>query len=233
LGRYIGRATNNQAEYRALILGLEETLAIGGKEVVVFTDSQLIERQIKGQYRVKDKVLTQYHSRACNLLESFRSYRLQSIPRMENLEADRLASRAAKERKNSEVRRQESEVRMKKDRARVFQDLIVWQKAHQFVLSVYRITEGFPQSELYGLTSQFRRAAVSVPANIAEGFRRTGKSDKYRFMNIAQGSLEECRYHLILAKDLGYVDSSDLMPQLEEVSKLLDAYSKCIVTPDS
>jgi len=101
LGRYIGRATNNQAEYRALILGLEETLAIGGKDVVIFTDSQLMERQIKGQYRVKDKVLAQYHSRACNLLESFRSYRLQSIPRMENLEADRLASRAAKERRDS------------------------------------------------------------------------------------------------------------------------------------
>jgi len=101
LGRYIGRATNNQAEYRAFILGLEETLAIGGKDVVIFTDSQLMERQIKGQYRVKDKVLAQYHSRACNLLESFRSYRLQSIPRMENLEADRLASRAAKERRDS------------------------------------------------------------------------------------------------------------------------------------
>lgn len=106
LGRYIGRATNNQAEYRALILGLEETLAMGGRDVVVFTDSQLMERQVKGQYRVKDKVLVQYHSRACNLLESFRSYRLQSIPRIENLEADRLASRAAKERKNSGDRSQ-------------------------------------------------------------------------------------------------------------------------------
>jgi four helix bundle protein len=65
--------------------------------------------------------------------------------------------------------------------ARTFQDLIVWQKAHQFVLSVYRLTEGFPRREIYGLTSQLRRAAISVPANIAEGFRKRGKADKARF----------------------------------------------------
>ncbi len=122
---------------------------------------------------------------------------------------------------------------MQRERARTFQDLIVWQKAHQFVLSIYRITESFPKREVYGLTSQFRRAAVSITANIAEGFRKIGKSDKHRFMNIAQGSVEECRYYPILAKDLGYIDTSALMPQLEEVSKLLDAYSRSIVTPDS
>jgi four helix bundle protein len=122
---------------------------------------------------------------------------------------------------------------MKREPARTFQDLIVWQKAHDFVLSVYRTTEVFPKKEIYGLTSQFRRAAVSIPANIAEGFRKTGKPDKCRFMNIAQGSLEECRYYLLLARDLGYIDNSDLMSQLEEVSKLLDAYAKAILTPDS
>jgi four helix bundle protein len=122
---------------------------------------------------------------------------------------------------------------MKRERARTFQDLIVWQKAHQFVLSVYRSTEVFPKKEVYGLTSQFRRAAVSIPANIVEGFRKRGKLDKYRFMNIAQGSLEECRYYIILARDLGYIDGKGLMPQLEEVSKLLDAYAKSILTPDS
>ena len=79
--------------------------------------------------------------------------------------------------------------------AKNFQDLIVWQKAHKFVLAVYKITKDFPKEEMYGLTSQFRRAALSIPANIAEGFNRRGKPDKCRFMNIAQGSLEECRYY--------------------------------------
>ncbi len=88
--------------------------------------------------------------------------------------------------------------------ARTFRDLIVWQKAHQFVLAVYPFTAGFPRQETYGLSMQLRRAAVSIPANIAEGFRRRGKPDKARFMNIAEGSIEECRYYLILAQDLGY-----------------------------
>ncbi|MDY6951845.1 MAG: four helix bundle protein [Thermodesulfobacteriota bacterium] len=122
---------------------------------------------------------------------------------------------------------------MKREKARTFQDLVVWQKAHEFVLSVYRTTRGFPRDETYGLTSQFRRAAVSIPANIAEGFRKAGKADKYRFMNIAQGSVEECRYYIILSRDLGYVAEDVLMLQLEEVSKLLDAYAKAILASDS
>jgi len=117
---------------------------------------------------------------------------------------------------------------MKKS-AKTLKDLTVWQKAHQFVLAVYKATLDFPKSEVYGLTSQFRRAAVSVPANIAEGFKRTYKADKARFMNIAQGSLEECRYYLILIKDIGYCASSSLMSKLEEVSKLLEAYSRSII----
>jgi four helix bundle protein len=117
--------------------------------------------------------------------------------------------------------------------SRTFQDLIVWQKAHQFVLAAYRYSSSFPKNETYGLASQFRKAAVSIPANIAEGFRRRGDSDKVRFLNIAQGSLEECRYYLILAQDLEYGENSDLGPLLEEVSRLLDAYSKAILTPDS
>jgi four helix bundle protein len=130
-------------------------------------------------------------------------------------------------------RSQESGDRSQKAPAKTFQDLIVWQKAHQFVLSVYRFTEDFPRRETYGLTSQFRRAAISIPANIAEGFRKRGKADKARFMNIAQGSIEECRYYLILATDLGYGDSRPLIPQLEEVSKLLDKYHSALLTPDS
>jgi len=113
--------------------------------------------------------------------------------------------------------------------AKSFQDLIVWQKAHQFVLDVYRLTEKFPRSEIYGLTAQLRRAAVSVPANIAEGFKKRGKADKARLMNIAQGSLEECRYYLILAHDLHYGDTTTLQIQLEEVSKLLEAYITAIL----
>jgi len=117
--------------------------------------------------------------------------------------------------------------------ARTFQDLLVWQKAHQFVMSVYHYSAHFPKTETYGLTSQFRRAAVSVPANIAEGFRKSGRQDKVRFMNIGQGSLEECRYYLILARDLEYGENDILMSLLEEVSRMLDAYAKAILTPDS
>ena len=76
---------------------------------------------------------------------------------------------------------------MERERAKTFQDLVVWQKAHEFVLSVYSLSRSFPKEEIYGLTSQFRRAAVSIPANIAEGFKKSGKPDKCRFMNIAQG----------------------------------------------
>jgi four helix bundle protein len=117
--------------------------------------------------------------------------------------------------------------------AKSFQDLIVWQKAHQFVLSVYNYSDYFPQKEVYGLTSQFRRAAISIPANIAEGFKKNGRSDKARFLNIAQGSLEECRYYLVLAKDLGYGDNPDLLPLLEEVSKLLEKYTTAILDSGS
>ncbi len=108
--------------------------------------------------------------------------------------------------------------------AKSFQDLVVWQKAHKFVLGIYKATAGFPKEEAYGLTSQIRRASVSVPANIAEGFKKTGKADKIRYYNIAQGSLEECRYYLLLAKDLGYCDSVTLYENAEEISKLLAGY---------
>lgn len=106
-----------------------------------------------------------------------------------------------------------------------FQDLIVWQKAHSFVLRVYGWTEEFPKRELYGLTSQLRRSAVSIPANIAEGFKKKGLKDKARFLNIAQGSLEETRYYLILANDLGYGCSKPLTIMAEEISKLLESYT--------
>ena len=110
--------------------------------------------------------------------------------------------------------------------AKSFRDLLVWQKAHQLVLATYELTKGFPKDELYGLTSQLRRAAVSVPANIAEGFRKYGLADKARFMNISQGSLEEVRYYYILAEDLGYGNTRSLQDELEQVSRMLQAYVK-------
>jgi four helix bundle protein len=111
-----------------------------------------------------------------------------------------------------------------------FTELIVWQKAHQFVLAIYEITKGFPKEEIYGLTSQFRRAAVSIPANIAEGYRKRSKKDKAKYFNIAEGSLEECKYYLILSKDLTYIiDNDNTFSLAEEVSKLLYAYSKAIL----
>jgi len=117
---------------------------------------------------------------------------------------------------------------LEKKPAKNFTDLIVWQKAHQLVLAIYQISKVFPKNEIYGLTSQLRRAAISVPANIAEGFVKTTNIDKVRFMNYSQGSLEEYKYYLILANDLGYGDGLKLISQVEEVSKLLNAYAKAI-----
>ena len=114
--------------------------------------------------------------------------------------------------------------------ARTFRDLVVWQKAHEYVLAVYRLTAHFPKEEIYGLTSQMRRGAVSIPANIAEGFVKRGRADKARFMNIAEGSIEESRYYLILAQGLGYAQTEDLASTQFGLSKppaqqLLEGYS--------
>jgi four helix bundle protein len=117
--------------------------------------------------------------------------------------------------------------------AQSFRDLLVWRKAHEFVMGVYAFTAEFPRQETYGLSQQMRRAAVSIPANIAEGFRRRGKPDKARFMNVAEGSLEECRYYLILAQDLGYGDTAQLSTLIEEVSKMLNAYTTAILSSGS
>jgi four helix bundle protein len=113
--------------------------------------------------------------------------------------------------------------------AKTFEDLIVWQKGHAFVLRIYELTSGFPRSEAFGLTTQLRRAAVSIPANIAEGFKKRGKADKARLLNIAQGSLEEARYYLILGRDLNYYRDQTIGNQLEEVSRLLEAYTQAVL----
>ena len=117
---------------------------------------------------------------------------------------------------------------MEREPAKSFEDLIVWQKAHGMVLGVYRSSGEFPKHETYGLTSQLRRAAVSVPANIAEGFKKRSKNDKLRILNIAQGSLEEVRYYLILCRDLKYPFNPDLFGAVEDVSRLLDRYMSAI-----
>ncbi|MBC7848622.1 MAG: four helix bundle protein [Chitinophagaceae bacterium] len=110
-----------------------------------------------------------------------------------------------------------------------FMDLIVWQKAHRFVIGVYQYTKNFPREEIYGLTSQFRRAAVSIAANIAEGFKKHGISDKARYLNIAQASLEECRYFLILANDLGFGRDEQLNLLLTETARLLESYRTTLI----
>ena len=128
-----------------------------------------------------------------------------------------------------------SPIRPDRPAARTFRDLVVWRKAHELALAIYSFTAHFPKSETYGLASQIRRSAVSVPANIAEGFRRRGRADKARFMNIAEGSLEETRYCLLLAHDLGYGDGAQLTISLEEVSRLCstDTPGDTVATPDS
>ena len=104
-----------------------------------------------------------------------------------------------------------------------FQQLVAWQEAHRLVLEVYRTTKGFPADERFVLVPQMRRAAVSIPANIAEGFKRRGMQEKIRFYNIAEGSLEELKYFFVLSGDLGYMASDgELMAQAETVGRLLN-----------
>ena len=112
-----------------------------------------------------------------------------------------------------------------------FKEIKAWQYAHEFVLQVYSICRIFPDYERFGLCSQFQRAAVSIPANIAEGYKKLGKADKLRFLNIAQGSLEECRYYILLSYDLQYINKErydELNNHIEKTSWYLNAYCKGI-----
>jgi four helix bundle protein len=105
-----------------------------------------------------------------------------------------------------------------------FRKLVVWQKSHQLTLDVYRMTQSYPKEELYGLTSQTRRAAASIPANIAEGCGRNGGADLARFLHIAAGSASELDYHFILARDLDFITSSDqskLSKGISEIKQML------------
>lgn|SRR3989338_2293368 len=108
-----------------------------------------------------------------------------------------------------------------------FRDIIAWQKAHQMVLSVYKLSRKFPKEELFVLVSQIRRAAISVPANIVEGFRRRSLKDSLNFYRIADASLEELKYHLLLSHDLGYISTQEytiFINESEEAGKLLTGW---------
>ena len=113
-----------------------------------------------------------------------------------------------------------------------FEDILAWQKAHAFTILVYKLTRSFPEDERYGLTSQFRRAAISIEANIAEGYKKLGKADKLRFLNISQGSLEECRTSILLSRDLEYINNEQfcvLRDTIENTSKFLNSYCTGII----
>lgn len=110
-----------------------------------------------------------------------------------------------------------------------FSDLLVWQKAHSLTLRIYVATRTFPKEEQYAIVSQMRRAAYSVPSNIVEGFRRKTVKESVRFYNIADASLEELKYFLLLSKDLQYISDAIyavLLHNTEEVSKMLYGWMK-------
>lgn len=112
-----------------------------------------------------------------------------------------------------------------------FRNLIVWQKAHALTLDVYRNTRSFPADERYGLTSQLRRSSVSVSANVAEGCARGSDNDFARFVTVAAGSASETDYHLLLARDLGYLEEStyrQLFGQISEVKRMLNSFERTL-----
>ena len=109
--------------------------------------------------------------------------------------------------------------------SQTYRSLEMWQTSHRWVLDIYSVSRSFPKSELYGLTSQLRRAASSVPMNMAEGYGRRGIGDKLRFYNFAEGSLNEADYQLLLAHDLGYADTRDLQAQASAIARMLYGYT--------
>lgn len=112
---------------------------------------------------------------------------------------------------------------------KTFRDLKVWQKAHELVLLIYKITSTFPSHELYGIVSQMRRAVVSIASNIVEGFRRRSVNESIRFYNIADASLEELKYQLLVSFDLHYINEDvykEAIALAEEVSKMLLSWSQ-------
>ena len=114
---------------------------------------------------------------------------------------------------------------------RDYKNIFVWQKSYSLVLEIYKITQSFPKHELYGLTSQIRRAAVSIPSNIAEGASRSSEVDFARFLEISLGSAFEMECQLLLAKDLGYVSDpglGDIMQEIDEIKKMIYSLRKAV-----
>jgi four helix bundle protein len=114
---------------------------------------------------------------------------------------------------------------------RDFHGLIVWQKSHALTLAVYRLTKQFPDDERYGLISQLRRSVASIPANLAEGCGRGGELEFARFVQIAMGSATEVEYHVLLAKDLGYLSADDfaaLTNSVQEIKRMLASLLKTV-----
>ncbi len=110
---------------------------------------------------------------------------------------------------------------------RDFKKLKVWERSHNFVLNIYQLTKLFPKEELYGIISQLRRAAVSIPTNIAEGSGKQTEKDFAKYLSIAAGSTNETEYLLILSKDLGFIKESiatDLITEINEIKKMLNAF---------
>ncbi len=111
--------------------------------------------------------------------------------------------------------------------ARTVEDLFVWQKAHEFVLLVYKATKKFPKNETLGLTLKFRSTAVAIASNMVEGYKRRIVSEKLRSFGMSQSAAEECRYYIILSKDLKYIDAKTadaLKDLIESVGRLLNSY---------
>lgn len=114
------------------------------------------------------------------------------------------------------------------EKTRTFKELIVWQKSHKLVLEIYRTTKSYPKEEVYALTSQIRRASVSIAANISEGYKKKTKASKLNFLNISEGSLEEVKYYILLSKDLEYITEKEydtLEKMCDEVGRLINGYS--------
>ncbi len=117
------------------------------------------------------------------------------------------------------------------EKTKTFKELIVWQKSHKLVLEIYKATKTYPRDEIYALTSQIRRASVSIAANIAEGYKKKSKPSKLNFLNISEGSLEEVKYYILLSKDLEFITEKEfnsLEALSEEVGRLISGYSSAI-----
>ena len=114
-----------------------------------------------------------------------------------------------------------------------YANLKVWQKAHRLVVQIYRLSSRFPKEELYGLVSQIRRCAVSIPANIAEGCGRDGDADFARFLRISMGSANELEYYAILSRDLGFLDAEKYTPlagDITEIKRMLNSFIQTLRT---